>query len=315
MKNALKSIQDCPERGIRNLIDMALQFSKGRFQQNFFLAAQTMLQNENSAYYRLVRDLISYTDLNRLYTFGMNVGYNGCTVGAKRIRENEKRMGCHIPWTVLFQLDGTHFGENRPRYEAALREGENLGIYVWLLFAGTCPQNALALAEGHTDSAFCIFCRPEDLSGQFLNEAGDLPHVMLVPHYQENAPERYRQLRDRGLLYSVWYPYSARDVRPIQNGDLFCSLQQVSPAFAVLLPEPDCPEEAQQAAYQAIRQARMEQTYHTLLWELPRDNGSIDRAISEGGRALCFDGKLNVRGAGRQPQSLFQHSLSEILLL
>lgn len=58
VKKALKSIKDSPERGIRNLVDMGLQFSEGRFQKNFFTVAQTMLQNENSAYYSLVRNKI-----------------------------------------------------------------------------------------------------------------------------------------------------------------------------------------------------------------------------------------------------------------
>lgn len=90
VKRTLKDIKDNPERSIRNLVDMALQFSGGRFQQDFFTTAQTMLQNENSAYYRLVRDIVSHADTDRLYTFGMNLGYNGCTAGAQRIRENKK---------------------------------------------------------------------------------------------------------------------------------------------------------------------------------------------------------------------------------
>ena len=92
VKKTLKAMKENPDRGIRNLVDMALQFSDGRFQKDFFAAAQTMLQNENSAYYRLVRDVVTYADADRLCTFGMNLGYNGCTVGAQRIRENEKKI-------------------------------------------------------------------------------------------------------------------------------------------------------------------------------------------------------------------------------
>lgn len=93
VKNALKSIIESPERGIRNLIDFALQLSDGRFQKDFFMVAQTMLQNENSAYYDLIRDVVTYVDTEKLYTFGINVGYNSCTVGAKRIREKKRSWG------------------------------------------------------------------------------------------------------------------------------------------------------------------------------------------------------------------------------
>lgn len=95
VKTALKNIHDSPERGIRNLVDMALQCAEGRFQHSFFATAQTMLQNEDSAYYELVRDTVAHTDPGRLYTFGMNLGYNACTVGARHIRENEKKLGQH----------------------------------------------------------------------------------------------------------------------------------------------------------------------------------------------------------------------------
>lgn len=37
VRKALKDIQECPNRGIRNLVDMTLQFSEGRFLQIFFL--------------------------------------------------------------------------------------------------------------------------------------------------------------------------------------------------------------------------------------------------------------------------------------
>ena len=73
VKRMLKEIRESPERNTRNLVDMALQFSRGRFQQHFFGAAQTMLQKEDSGYYALVRDTVAWADLDRLYTFGMNL--------------------------------------------------------------------------------------------------------------------------------------------------------------------------------------------------------------------------------------------------
>ncbi len=66
VKKALKGMKDDPERGVRNLVDMALQLSAGRFQQRFFATAIKMLQND--------------------------LGYNGCTIGTRLILENEKKQ-------------------------------------------------------------------------------------------------------------------------------------------------------------------------------------------------------------------------------
>lgn len=317
VKNALKSIKDDPERGIRNLVDMALHFSEGRFQHNFFATAQTMLQNENSAYYELIREVVLYTDLERLFTFGMNLGYNGCTIGARRIRENEKKWSFNIPWALILQMDTENFNKKKPIYDAAILEGENLGIFVWMIFAMEHPQKVLSLAKNHIDSAFCIFCRTEDLSAEFLDEISELYNVMLMVRYDENAHELYAALRKMGLLYSVWYPYGAKDADLINNGDLFNCAQQFSPFFTVLLPEPGCPDEVQSIAHQAVHQARNAQTYHTLLWELPSDNRIIDSIISDEPCSIYFDQKGDLHSLdgkiASEHHNLFQCSLLEIL--
>ena len=92
VRRALREAGDSPERVSRNMIDMALTFAEGSFQRSFFQTAQRLLCDEHSAYYGLVRDIIAHVDAERLITFGMNVGYNSCTRGARIIRENEAAM-------------------------------------------------------------------------------------------------------------------------------------------------------------------------------------------------------------------------------
>jgi len=315
VKKALKSIKESPERGIRNLIDMALQFSDGRFQQNFFAAAQTMLQNENSAYYGLVRDVMTYTDTDRLFTFGMNLGYSGCTEGARRIRENEEKLGCNIPWTVLLQVDTQRFDENRQAYSKLLREGERLGVYTWMVFPTEKPGKAFALTEEYPDSAFCFFCEKEDITPTLLDEAAECKNLMLVVRYDEDTNAVCEAMRERGLLYSVWYQYGQKDTEIIINGDLFSSTQQSSPTFTVLLPEINCPEEVRRLLYQEVTRVRNEQSFRTLVWELQRDNLLIDSIISEDDCAVCFDkdGNLCDWNGKIEHYSLFQNDLIEML--
>ena len=84
VKTALKDADESPERCTRNLVDMALHFSKGRFQQEFFEMARAMLNNDNSPYYPLIEDTLRHMDKEKLIEFGMNLGYNGCTQGTYR---------------------------------------------------------------------------------------------------------------------------------------------------------------------------------------------------------------------------------------
>jgi hypothetical protein len=317
VKKALMSIRNDPERGIRNLVDMGLQFSEGRFQKDFFTVAQTMLQNENSAYYNLVGNVVKYTDTERLFTFGMNVGYNGCTEGAQRIRSIEKIKNCNIPWTILLQLDTQILAENQNQYDTLICDGEGIGIYIWMLFALDDPQKALALAERHPDSAFCIFCDTEDLSAAFLDEAADLNNIMLVVRYEESAAELCSALRDMGLLYSVWYQYGQRDTETIINGDLFSSTQQLLPAFTALVPDKNCSEEVRRLVYQTVKQARNEQIYSTIVWELQGDSCLIDSIISGDACSIYFDKDGDLCDWNKKYESeyhnLFRSSLIDIL--
>lgn len=97
VRRTLKDMKENPERSIRNLVDMALHFSEGRFQKNFFQAAQTMLKNENSPYYALLRNISSSVDTERLVTFGMNLGYNSCTLGAKKSGKTSRNLDAAFP--------------------------------------------------------------------------------------------------------------------------------------------------------------------------------------------------------------------------
>lgn len=318
VKRALNSIKESPERGIRNLVDMALQFSEGRFQKNFFAATQTLLQNENSAYYSLVRDAVTYTDMNRLYTFGMNLGYNSCTEGARRIRRNENEMHCRIPWTLFLQINATGFDERLDMYNTLIQEGERLGIYTWMIGAMDDPQKALSLAKSHPDSAFCIFCEYEKITAAFLDDAAEIYNIMPVIRYEESAADLYANLRKTGMLYSVWYPYGQNDIEIILNGDLFNSTQQLSPIFTVLIPEPFCPENVCRLVYQTVKNARDDQTYRTLIWELPSDNQLIDSIISGDTCSIGFDQNGELLHCSNDHEyehhNLYQSSLSDILI-
>ena len=317
VKQTLKNIKDNPERGIRNLVDMALQFSTGKFEANFFTIIQTMLQNENSAYYDLIRNTVKNTDVERLYTFGMNLGYNGCTEGAKRIRCSEEKLNCNIPWALSLQIDKLTFEEYHEKYDALIYEGESLGIFTWMLFLLNHSAETLSLARTHSDSAFCIFCETEDLTPAFLDEVTKLNNIMLIVHYNENADGFFDTLRKMGLLYSIWFQYGPEDVQAITSGNLFISTQQFSPAFTVLLPEETCPREVRCSVYQAIKRARREQSYQTVVFELQGDSFLIDAIISGDACSIYFDKDGNLCDWEKKLESkhhnLFQNSLIDIL--
>jgi hypothetical protein len=316
-KKALTDIKKSPERGIRNLIDMGVQFSSGRFQKNFFSAVQTMLKAEDSAYYALVRDIIDRVDTDRLLSFGMTLGYDGCTEGASRIRSLEAAYHFNIPWVITLQIDSDFFLSHQQQYLDTIKSGNKLGICSWMLFSDEQPGSLLPLISANSDNTFFLFCHAEDITPEFLDELSPLYNLMLVVQYEENIEESCNQLRKAGLIYSIYYSYSENDITEIANGDLFCSIQEFNPAFAVLLAKEDCSASTQKAVYRIIRTARKEQQFKTIPWELFLDNQAIDEIISDDSCTLFFDSEgyagQRLSGIRQENCNLTSDSLFEIL--
>lgn len=317
VRKTLRELQENPERQIRNLIDMALQFSGSGFKQRFFSAAQAMLQNENSPYYKMIRDNIRCIDQQRLLTFSMNVGYNGCVAGAKQIRENEIKWNCNIPWTICFQISQDSWERHREEYHRIISEGEKLGIYSWMIFIKEPFAAMLELFSTHLDSGFFLFTETADFSEEVLDDLCEFHNLMLVLPFDENDRASYEKFRQLGLLYSVFIKYSQQDLESIINGDLVYAAQQMNPLFTVLAAEADCPDVIRRLVYQETERSRCEQRYHTILWELHYSNQSIDSIISSDACSAYFDVEGNLcewNGAiSAAEQNLFENELLSVL--
>ena len=100
VRQKLNAIKSDPERSLRNLVDMGLSFAVGGEQKRFLQQAQHALQDENSAYYRIIYDMALHVDTEHLMGFGMNLGYNSLTAGARTIRRLESECGYDIPWCL-----------------------------------------------------------------------------------------------------------------------------------------------------------------------------------------------------------------------
>lgn len=317
VRHTLKGLKENPKRSVRNLVDMALHFSEGRFQSHFFQTARTMLEHEESAYYALIEDAVSHIEAEHMVTFGMNLGYNSCTWGAQRIRMNEQRLGFNIPWAVLFQMEDAQYSTHLPQYDRAIQEGEELGIYSWIMLSQSDPMKLFPLMEGHPDSAFFLFCRPEDISPSVVDEMSSLKHLMPVVQWDDGTGEACAMLRDAQLPYSVYYPYAQQDLSFILNGELFCETQQLHPLFTILAAQPSCPSHIQTLVYQATVQARNGQSYETVPWELYYDIRKLDEIISDDACCVFLDeqGQLLApdHPGAASPGNLFEVGLPSLI--
>lgn len=153
---ALRDMERDAHRSLRNLVDLALTFSKGTFERHFLTLCRSMLENETSPYYQLLDRALRTCDRQTLKTFGINVGYEACSKGARRIREIEAAQGFNVPWALTIQAGSQ--GLSRLYLQRLVTEGTELGIRVFLLQDFQLEQDVLEqLLREHPTCAFVVF--------------------------------------------------------------------------------------------------------------------------------------------------------------
>lgn len=298
IRNTINQIKDDPERSIRNLIDMAVTFSSGKFQKYFFGSAQTILKNENSCYYKLIPDLVNNVDTDRIVTFGMNVGYNSFAIGSKKIHETEAREHISVPWFVLLDLSGNDYLEHTDTYQKLIERGKELGIYTWLVYSPDNTNYILELAEAFPECAFVIFCPACEITSALLDEANTIYNIMFAVEYSDTTEAACTLLRSRNFLYSVYHPYSEQKTEAFMLDEILNDTENMHALFTMLFPHPYLFSESS-SIYQHILQTRASQEYRTIPFDIVYDNSLINSFISEQGGLLAFvrNGIVRVRRA------------------
>lgn len=297
LNKALKEIDKSPRRTARNLIDMGVNFSKGRLQKFFLSYVQELLQNQNSAYYDLIKDLSDHVDKDILSTFGMNLGYNGCTKGVKRIREVENLENFSVPLSLSMSLDEGRLTKDNCVYQEIIRQGKALGIYVYLLkLEEGQPEVLLPLLNKNKDCAFVLFVKDTDLSPTFLTGVHRSKNVMISVYADDKAAKLCPKLRKEKLLYAVYSYYSEKNEDNIINGQWLSEQQSLHPYFALLIPSPSCRLKTRQKVYDYILSVRNGQKEAVIAMDLLQDSWKINEMISEESYDIGFniDGSIRV---------------------
>lgn len=317
VRRTLKNFQSSPERETRNLVDLGLECSKGRFQTHFLQITQEMLHNQESAYYALAKDMVDSVDHDRLTTFGINLGYNGCTKGAKVIRELEAERGYNIPWSLTLAVNEEKMESDPDFYPDVIKQGVSLGIYTYLLFSPGAPEKLIPLVEAQRDCAFIILLRGHQVGDAFIRKMNAVNNAMILVYVNEDMPDACQKLRNARLLYGVYERYTERDIKRILNGEWLEGVLPEKPAFAVLRADSSCTPEAKQNIYDYVVAVRENQKDPLVLMDLRNDILNIDRVISEEECIVGFDadGSLQTYEGYSQEErlNLFKHSLEDIL--
>lgn len=319
----LKEAENDPERTLRKLVDLGGQFVKGRFKSYFFDMVQTMLEDENSAYYDLARRATTQVDREAWETIGVCVGYDSCTLGARIIREQSAACGFDIPWAVMFRLKrDAQFPQEE--YDRLIREGIELGIHSYIFYAeedGSNTELPLELAAAYPHCAFLLAMPAGMVTAEFTSKLCDLPNLVAAPDSQDaeflTAAKRLHRAR---LPYACHRKYeSEEDWADIGSGAWARQAVDAGCMFAFAHAGEGCSDEICDRVAHYLQEARRDQRDAVILSNYYTDHLFIDRVISgepcflsvlSDGTAADCDGRrevpTGVKCAGRSMKEILK---------
>ena len=104
LARAFRGMESNPKRTLRKLADLGKVCARGSVQKEIFGIFQQCLRYKDSPYFSVMQNLVRNVSAENLTTFGMNLGYNSWTDGAKKIRAKKDNEGILTSWIQI--LDG-----------------------------------------------------------------------------------------------------------------------------------------------------------------------------------------------------------------
>jgi hypothetical protein len=306
-------------RALRNLVEHGGRYSRGPFQRKLFSMVQDMLRSDEHPYYELCSRAAQSIDERYLLTFGVNMGFESWTRGARMIRRLEEQNRCDIPWAITVELSDAD-GRALPM-ESLLRlidQGMTMGVMSYFLFDPLMRLDVMrTICDLYPKCALLAFYPDEKLDDSALDQLEGTDNLMLVAVRGEGDFVSPSALRRHKRIYGLCRRYDDASARALmRSGDLRCPGDPdcVMPFF---LPEPSCSAQVRAQFNQALMTCKDHPTQPLFPVDLSADLQWIDRIISTDDCALSLraDGAFRIGNPPVPADASFpQQSLSDVIM-
>lgn len=321
IKKALADVQRDPKRSVRNLVDLGLNFADGSNQRYFLDITRMYLSSENSAYFRLAENIVNEFDHDKLTHYGINFGYNGCTLGARIIREQQAKLGCHIPFLLAFNVSGSDDALTVSDISKTIRDGMKLGIYIYVVIcSGDNYYELLDMADGFDECAFVFFVNPKRLTREVISRTSELNNLVTSVRFDGESDScriKVREMREQGCITCVHYCYSPENINSILTNQITEQMTETGAIAAILYAPPSVDKIAQKLVFDYKTEIVRSQQYPIFMFEAKSDIDHIEHMFSNSECLVVFSDGGRVGYTAEQKLlegvNLHDNSLIEIL--
>lgn len=278
----IRDVTDDPKRSLRRLAEMGKQFSEGRFQKASFGHITNLLKNDDSPYYKMLEDFLATVDHKVIKTFGLNMGYDSWTYGARLIRHESEQRGYMLPWVVQIHYND----EDKNRLEIndidnIVEKLSPLGVNTYVIkkqHGLPDDPRLIKMLENHPGCAFYLFPDEADISltqAEAIKNIGNT--VLSVNIASKNAMASCQALKELKTLYVIHYQYVAEEVERFSDAEYIDSWLSYGSAFIFLIQK----DSDKGLAGKFAKRTRMQQEYPILVWDIYSDIRLVNEMISD----------------------------------
>ena len=228
-----------------------------------------------------MQNLVRNVSAENLTTFGMNLGYNSWTDGAKKIRAKKDNEGILTSWIQILDLsEGEWTAEN---LNAFIDFWKTYGVCTYALLPSASFSENTFLPEvfqKQNDCAFLWFLPDVDSFCINMDDYKDVQNVM--PIFKMEAlmeSEIYQILSAHKKLYGVYQLYNEQNIRECISRKSLGLLSSLGTPFLFFLSE-DRKSDTSSVASRFAVDTRMKQAYPFLAVDFYSDITRINEIIS-----------------------------------
>ena len=287
VERGLREVDEDPRRSIRKLIDMAKQFSNGRFISEIYFIFQDLLRNEDSPYYTAIEHILHHTSRKALKHFGINIGYNSFTRGGKMIRSFEETSDYQIPWAIGIEIDPASANVYTvSELDRMIDQGTDMGIFTYFIeLTRRIPvlHDYLKLFNRHPGCAFMLTLPDEELEASLADELQENTNVLtFLKASGDYIDSNAFALRRRKIWYGAYDYYNESNSSQVLSLSNCRKFMAAEVSFVIMIAAPgtsmDCIRETQRA----IKEARLAPSYPLFIFDKYGDAMQLKTILSSG---------------------------------
>lgn len=285
----IREVEEDPKRSIRKLTDMGRMFNRGPFLDEIYAMVQDLLRNDDSTYYTVIENLLRNTNRQNLKDFGINIGYNGFTIGRKTIQSLVGVKPFHIPWCISLRINpARHTSITVSEIESCVKQGRPLGIYCYVIRCEesiACLNKLLAMFRNNPDCSFFCLLPDQLLHPEHLKAIRSVTNTLfLFPADTPTVSKNIEAMRAQKSLYSVYIYYNDETAGEWMDGKHWAGLTGYCSSFILTVAADNCSAKTAARLGKYCRNMRTHPEYPFICFDFYSDLSMVDKIISARGQ-------------------------------